>query len=233
MVIAMKNFMAVAGIPLPALSHQYETVVLDPDTLLAPPVSHHADMILTIFDGKLFCHRAYYENNRETVERIADFGSLNIIVSDCPRGEKYPLDVAFNALPMGNRLLCRRGSICPELREYDIVNTNQGYAGCTSLYAAGTVVTADEATARACQKENIPVYRISGRDILLSEYNTGFIGGACGVCGDTVYIFGDPRLSQSGRELEVFCSAKGLNLVSLQKGSVTDIGGIKFIGSQE
>ena len=225
----MKNFMAVAGIPLPALSDKFETVLLAPDKLLAGPVESHADMILTIFDGKLFCHSSYYKENSYMIDRIADFGGLNVITSDCTRSGVYPHDAGFNALTLRDKLICRADSICPELRGYNIVNTKQGYAGCTALFAADTVITADKSTIRACQSEGIDVYEISGRDILLPGYDTGFIGGACGVCENTVYIYGNPESSESGRELAEFCKAKGLELISVYNGPVTDIGGIKFI----
>lgn len=225
----MKNYMAIAGVPLPLLPGELEFTLLAHDTLLSGPVRHHADMILTVFDGKLFCHKSYYKANKAALDKIAAFGGLDVIASDCARGEKYPLDVAFNTLIAGNKLICKKDSVCPQLAEYDVINTNQGYAGCTALYAADTVITADPATTATCQMAGIPVYRISGKDISLPGYDTGFIGGACGVCEDTVYIYGDPKASQSGLELAEFCNSKGLSLVSLFDGPVTDIGGIKFV----
>ncbi len=225
----MKNYMAIAGTDIPALKKDFEFTLLAPDKLIAEPVQHHADMILTIFDGKLFCHKSYYEENNDIIDRIADFGGLSVITSQCIRDCHYPKDVAFNTLTLNDKLLCKKSNICPELAEYDIINTKQGYAGCTAIYAADTVITADPATASVCKKEGIPVYRISGEDILLPGYDTGFIGGACGVCGDTVYIYGDPTTSKSGSQLAEFCQNKGLSLVSVFDGPVTDIGGIKFI----
>jgi len=225
----MKNYMAIAGVPLPLLPVELDFTLLAPDALISEPVRHHADMILTVFDGKIFCHESYYEANKAVLDKIAAFGGLEVAACDCPRGENYPLDVAFNALVAGKRLICKKDSVCPLLAEYDVINTKQGYAGCTALYAAGTVITADPATTAACEKAGIPVYTISGKDISLPGYDTGFIGGACGACEDTVYIYGDPSTSQSGRELAEFCQSKGLSLVSLWDGHVTDVGGIKFV----
>ena len=225
----MKKYMAVAGVDIPLPKNDFEFTLLAPDKLIAKQVQHHADMILAIFDNKIFCHKSYFEDNKEIIKNIADFGKLEIVLSDCKRNDIYPFDIAFNALTIGDRLICKKDYICPELEQYDIINTKQGYAGCTALYAADTVITADEATIKACRENNIPYFEISGEDILLHGYDTGFIGGACGVCGDTIYIYGDPSTSQSGRELAEFCKDKGLNLSSVYDGPVTDIGGIKFI----
>ncbi len=225
----MKNYMAVAGIDIPLLKKDFEFVILGADKLIAESVCRHADMILTVFDGKLFCHKSYYEENKASIERIADFGGLEVVLSVGKRSNIYPNDIAFNVLIADKFLICKKDYVCPALLNYNIINTNQGYAGCTALYAAGTVITADKATIKACRENNISYFEISGDDILLPGYDTGFIGGACGVCENTVYIYGDPSTSQSGRELAEFCKTKGLSLVSIYNGPVTDIGGIKFI----
>lgn len=225
----MKKYLAVSGIPLPALEKEFETVILPPDAALAEPVQRHADMILTVYDGRIFVHSSYYEMNTTVIDIIADFGGLDVCLTDDLRGAEYPLDVSLNTLDAGGKLLCRRDTVSTHLKNYPIINTNQGYAGCTALYAAGTVITADPSTIRACRNVRMPYYEISGSDICLHGYDTGFIGGACGVCGNTIYIYGDPTCSQSGRELDNFCRTMGLSLISLNDGPVTDIGGIKFI----
>lgn len=225
----MKKYMAIAGTDLPALKKDFDFVSLKADKLISEPVCYHADMILTVFDGNLFCHKSYFEENKETIEKIADFGKLRIVLSDCKRNNSYPYDIAFNALTIRDKLICKKNFICPEMSEYNIINTKQGYAGCTALYAADTVITADKATIKACRENNISYFEISGDDILLPGYDTGFIGGACGVCEDTVYLYGDPDTSKSGIELSEFCKSKNLQLVSVYNGPVTDIGGIKFI----
>lgn len=229
----MNKVLAVSGTELLTLDDSFETLVLPPDDLLATPVCRHADMIFTVFDNKVFFHSSYCEANRPIIQRIAEHGALAICATTEVRNSQYPYDVSLNTLSIGDKLICRKESVSSSLKGYPIINTNQGYAGCTALYAANTVITADESTISACKKNNIPIYRISGKDILLHGYNTGFIGGACGVYEDTVFIYGDPSLSQSGRELAEFCKMRGLSLISLYDGPVTDIGGIKFIKGKD
>lgn len=230
----MKKNLAIAGVDLPDgakkyLTERFDTVLLPRDKLLAAPVSSHADMILTIFDKKLFCHNTYYNENKSVIDYICEKGGLALSVSDCPRGPKYPSDVAFNVLSLTDRIICRKDCVAPTLASYPVVDTKQGYAGCTALWAADTVITADPSTLKACENAHIPFHRISGEDISLSGYGTGFIGGACGVFGNTVYICGDYTQSRSGMELFDFCKNKNLRLVSICDGPVTDIGGIKFV----
>ena len=225
----MNKVLAAAGVQLPLLPKSFDCFVLPPDPTIAPQVATHADMIFTVFNKLLFFHCSYYEIYPNEVEFLSYYSDMDLCITEDERNSLYPFDVGLNALDIGGRLICRKDSICEALRDYPLINTKQGYAACTSLFAAGTVITADKATIKACMENNIPYYEISGKDILLPGYDTGFIGGACGVYKDTVYIYGNPQLSQSGRQLAEFCKIKGLSLYSVNDGPVTDIGGIKFL----
>lgn len=212
-----------------ALSEEYEIFILPADPLLAPEVSGHADMILTVIADKLYCHKSYYVNNKVLLDTIAAKAELTVVASNCRRSAEYPENIAFNVLTAGDHIIGKKDSVCPEIEKLGIINTNQGYAGCTSLFAAGHIISADPSTLKAAESANIPTCRISGNDIELSGYDRGFIGGACGVFEDKVYIVGSPEHSQSARELEAFCRPHGLQLVSLYDSIARDIGGIKFL----
>ncbi len=227
----MKKTVAIVGKSMPEaavnkLTKEYTVFVIPPDVSVAPEVFSHPDMILTVFDGKLFCHESY---TSEIIPQIAELCGLKVVYCRGKRSEKYPEDVAFNVLSVGDKLIGRQDSVAPELREYGIIDTRQGYAGCTSLFAAGHVISADPAILSSAAGAGIPTVRISGEGIELPGYSTGFIGGACGVCGDKIYICGEPNTSPAGRDLQKACRELGLRLISLCGGPVTDVGGIKFL----
>ncbi len=232
----MKETIALIGCDAPKaaienLEREFEVFILPPDDLIAPEISSHPDMILSVMDGKLFCHNTYYNKNKALLDTIARRAELDVVASKCERSKDYPYDIAFNVLICENTVLAKESHICPDMRIYPITDTNQGYAGCTSLFASGHIITADSSIIKSAVKANIPTYRISGKDILLGGYDTGFIGGACGVFGDKIYICGDYRHSKSGIELYEFCKQFSLELISLCDGDVYDIGGIKFINT--
>ena len=225
----MRKLLSISGTALPLLPDCFTQVILPPDDTISAPVSTHADMIFAYFDDTLFFHSSYYEKHHHIVDSIIAQSGKRLCITSDKRSKVYPEDVSLNALNIGDKLICKADSISCAMRNYSIINTRQGYAGCTALYAAGTVITADPSTLSACDANGIKSHKISGKDILLPGYDTGFIGGCCGVYGDTVYIYGEPTLSQSGRELTEFCEANGLSIVSVCNGPVTDIGGIRFI----
>lgn len=208
-----------------------EVVKLPPDRQIAEPICDHPDSLICIFEGKLYAHAKYANVAKGELSFICQRCGLELVAVDCERDSKYPLDCGFNALtlPDRNLIIGREKSLAEPLKSLPLANTNQGYAGCTALYADGTVITADPSMEKACMGIGIPVYKISGRDISLPGYNEGFIGGAGGAFDKTVCLFGSPEYSKSAREVEDFCKSNSLTLVCLENGPLTDRGGIKFV----
>lgn len=208
-----------------------ETVKLPADKQIADPICDHPDSLVCIFDGKLYTHKKYAEVAQKELSYICKKCSLELCPVDCERGPVYPLDCAFNALSLSDRnlIIGRKKSLAKPLKSLPLANTRQGYAGCTALYAVGTVITADPSIEKTCKTVGVPVYKISGRDIFLPGYNEGFIGGAGGCFENTLCLFGSPKYSESAREVEDFCNSNFLTLVCLEDDTLTDRGGIKFV----
>ena len=239
----MKRYIAVVGERCPktatynlrSLPNVAEVVKLPLDTMIAEPIADHPDSLICIFEGKLYTHAGYAKTAEKELSYICKECSLELCPVDCERGPVYPLDCAFNALSLSDRrmLIGRKKSLAEPLKGLKTIDTNQGYAGCTALYADGTIITADPSIEKAARRENIPVYTISGKDISLPGYNEGFIGGAGGAFDKTVCLFGSPEYSQSAREVEAFCKEKEISLLCLEDGPLTDRGGVKFVKIKE
>lgn len=213
------------------LSKNFETFRLPADPQLAPPVAHHPDMLIVILDGKLFCHQEYYRLAHQVIDKILELCKLKLICTDTPRAAKYPSDVGLNALILPDRqqVIARRSSLASELLPYLAADTKQGYAGCSTLYIGGTLVTADPSICSAGEQIGIPIYKVPGGDIQLMGYNTGFIGGCGGIWKDTVYIYGRANSCDTGHALLEFCRKKKFLIVELWDGPLSDFGGIQFI----
>ena len=213
---------------LPAVS---DVVRLPSDTRIADPISDHPDSLICIFDGKLYTHSEYADIAKAELSYIVKKCALELCPFDCERSPVYPLDCGFNALslPDCGLLIGRKKSLAEPLKRLCSADTNQGYAGCCALHADGTVITADPSIEKAVISLDVPVFKISGRDISLPGYNEGFIGGAGGAFDKTVCLFGSPEHSESAREVEKFCRERSLSLVCLEDGVLTDRGGIKFV----
>lgn len=229
-----KPRLAVASSSLPDEAKKHleelcETVYLPPDKLLSEPVSTHPDMIFANVGKSLFFHTTYYEENRATVERIAKLTGFEIVLSSCERGDKYPLDVAFNCFVLEDRLFCRRDSTAQEILRGGIetVNVKQGYTACSTLVGDGFLITADRSVYNA-SKDAFSALLIREGGVELPPYNTGFIGGASGFFENTVYTVGEMETHPDFNMIKTFLKEKNTDLVALMKGHLQDFGGIKF-----
>lgn len=221
---AIKNLLQQEGIA--------DIVVLPPDELIDSPIATHADTILFIHKSKLYCHKSYAEKNKLLINRICQSGDFELIVSDEERSGIYPFDCGYNALYVpgtDDYVIGNKKALAEPLQAVCSINTRQGYAACAAIAARGAVATADPSIKKAAEAAGIDVFELTGGDIILHGYDTGFIGGCTGVMKRTVFVTGDPELCTTGKEIREFCRIHSLDLISLCPGILTDVGGIKFV----
>ena len=214
----------------------FESILLRPADYLSPSVASHTDMLLFIGFGRIFCHRRYFESNSALIDRIAALSGLELTLSDEPTGEKYPLDVLFNACLVGKSLICNEKTVSKLIFEAaqcsgcEIIGVPQGYSKCSvTVVSDNAVITADKAIAAACKNAGIDVLEISEGHISLPPYDFGFIGGASGSCGDNVYFCGSLDTHPDGERIKVFCAKHEKTAISLTGGELQDTGSLFFI----
>lgn len=202
---------------------------LPPDDLIDSPIRCHPDTILCVYGENIYCHYEYAEKNRGLLDEIRGMTGLKLSPVSQERNGSYPFDCGFNALIYKNTVIGRKKSLCQPLSEI-CEDTNQGYAACSSLAAGDCILTSDPSVIKVLSKLNIPYRELYGQDIELDGYKNGFIGGCGGSFENKVCVFGDPSLTETGKQLSDFCREKSLDLISLCGGKLTDHGGIIFIG---
>lgn len=214
----------------------FEPILLPPATYLQTGVASHTDMLIFIGFGRLFCHKNYYESNRELIEGIAQKSTLSLTLSDEPTGAEYPLDVLFNAWLIENRLLCNERTVsrlildAAKNERIEIINVPQGYTKCSVCpVSENAIITADKAIAEACRSAKIDVLTVSEGHISLPPYNFGFIGGASGLCGDKVYFCGSLDCHPDSDRIKDFCKKHKKTAVSLSHDKLQDVGSLFFI----
>lgn len=220
---------AVAGAPLAELL-PIPALALPPDPRLALPVRAHADMLAFSFGGELFLEEAYLRENQEL---LAPWG-IPIHPVRTPRVPEYPRDIGLNALSVGRYLFCNARYTAREILGLgaEIVDVAQGYAACSTLVLApDLLVTADPSIARAAEMRGLDVLSITPGYIRLPGYDTGFIGGASAVVGNTVYFFGDPSAHPDFARIEEACARCRLKIQALLDGPLTDLGGVRLLGA--
>lgn len=195
---------------------------------------YHADMQAVNINGKIFV-------NAQCSNLITNLKTAKINYSECIGiGNKYPQNVALNVAFTGKYLICNRKALHPEIREFceksdiDIINTNQGYAKCSTLILnEDTIITDDVSIAKAADKNKLNVLKIDKDNIFLDKENCGFIGGAGAVIGKTVYFFGDIYSHKSAKEIIEFIRSYGLDCISVDSDRLRDIGGIVILSENQ
>ena len=207
---------------------------LPPDSFLAPPVASHPDMIFSVIGKSLVCHKKYFEENEKLIADICSSFSLEPVLSEYDRRADYPYDIGFNVLVTDKFVFCNKAHTakevldCAEREGLRVVNVKQGYAACSSVYVANTVISADVSIIKSAGEAGVDTYRIHPGGIVLEPYDTGFIGGATGVYGDALYIFGDLYGDGHFFGLYDFSETHKVKIIPLCDGAISDFGGIKF-----
>ncbi len=208
-----------------------EPINIPPCTRLQKPVCTHPDMLFfKMSDGSLLTEQGYFEENREffsNLEKLTEIKTSGVTLS-----EKYPADVAFDALKIENTLFCLEKNTAPEIlnNAEKVVNIRQGYAKCSSLVIGSSVITADKSIHTAVTQSGFDALLITPGGIELDGYSCGFIGGASAVIENTktVVVFGDILYHEYSDNICGFCNNKGYKLRFPGNSYPHDHGGCLF-----
>ncbi len=217
------------------IKYGFDIISLPPFSALPTPVSAHTDMLLFILGNKLICHRDYFNAAEEEITNITSQG-YELLLSEEYISDSYPHDILFNSLVLGDTLYCLEGHTSKHIintaKEYNlsIHYVKQGYAKCSVCpISDSAAISADPSICLAMSKDGIDVLQISSGNILLSGYDTGFIGGCSGVWKDTVYFLGNIALHPDAEKIEGFCHIHGKRVISLSEEPLFDAGSLFFI----
>lgn len=187
----------------------------------------HADIMLhKLSDDETVCEPTVYDY-------FAGCG-CNVKCGGTKVSGEYPLDIAYNAARVGNSLFCMEKytdevilNYCRE-RGIKIINTKQGYAKCSvCIVSENAIITSDKNIARCADRNGIDVLVTDDRDIILEDFEHGFIGGASGLLPGGVLAFnGNIELHGDCKRIIDFCSRYNVEAISLNDGPVVDIGSI-------
>ena len=215
----------------------HEVITLPTYDKLPSPLSSHADMLLTGIGDDLisyadYCDRAAYAFS--DLSLLLPYGTRLSFVDEIPKAE-YPFDAGLNMLVIGNTLYAKTDTASPgaldiaRKRGMRIRKIKQGYPACTVLRLNdGAAITADRGMAKILSQDGIRVTLINDGGISLPPYPYGFIGGCGGVFDGRVYLNGSVDEHPSGEIIKRAIECEGLELITLHRGALADIGGIIF-----
>jgi hypothetical protein len=207
------------------------TVPVPLTELVEKPLAGHPDIQMFVHGNNLFVHPDVDISFLKKTEKFA-----NIILCGTPLLKNYPGDIPYNIACTGKTSFHRINYTDKTVADYlsrqgiDSVNVNQGYSKCSAMIIDGkSIITSDMTIFKAAEKAGIDCLHITGGHIELPGYQYGFIGGASGVFGDTLYLTGSINHHPDMQEIYGFVESKGKSLMILSSERVTDTGSIFFI----
>ena len=209
-------------------------ILLPPFCDLQNSVASHPDMLIfpIIKEKIILTHGNYLDICKKQFEST----DYNIVPIPEKASEKYPNDILLNAAVVGDRLIGRLSHVSSAIKDFaerndlKTADTRQGYARCaTCIVSENAIITADPSIIKCASALGIDILEINEGNILLSDCNFGFIGGASGNDGDNLFFCGDITAHPDGEKIAEFCKKHKKNLVSLSKEPLQDVGTIFFL----
>ena len=197
---------------------------------LPTPEKHHADMQFAKIDNHTLIRAP-----KSSVDASLD--GISLLTGSVDLYEKYPDNIAYNILRCGEHFFHNLKHTAPEVkneinnRNFNLLNTNQGYAGCSSICVPlqdGEILllSSDKgiiSSVNKLGKRNIHTeYFEETKSIILPGYDHGFIGGCCGYDEELgLLVYG-----KINGQLKVLSERYNFPILSIFDGPLTDIGGI-------
>lgn len=224
---------------LDSLKKDFEIIQLPPDTSLPEAVNGHSDLLIFKIDNKLVTRKCYYRTAKDKIDLICDKSGLELVLSDVEAGDHYPNDCGLCAAISGRKIICRKASADGEILRladdpgYNLLNVPQGYSKCScAVLADGAIITADRGIAKVTHENGIDTLLITEGNIELPGYAYGFIGGATGLCENTLYFCGNLESHPDHTAIDEFARKHSTKCVSLSEEKLYDVGSLLFISKQ-
>lgn len=203
------------------LSYRSENLLL--------PIESHPDMTILHLGKKQFIcspdSYAYYKKEIPDADIIC--GKINL-------KSKYPYDIPYNITILNDKVFLNNTSDQIEILKMtncsfkEILNVKQGYTKCNiCIVNENAIITSDRNIYKTALEFDIDVLLIEPGFIELKGMSCGFIGGATGlIAPDVLAVNGEIKTHPSWEAIVGFCKNYGVNIISLKKGLIEDIGSI-------
>lgn len=195
-----------------------------------PAISGHPDIFFTQIDS----HLVVAPNLPEPFKEFLLKRKIKVETGLQPVGTSYPSTAHYNAVATSDSLIHNHKTtdsvILKLAAEKRKIKVNQGYTRCNLFFITpGHAITSDEGILKTLSKHGIEVLFFKPKGIILPGFASGFVGGACGMLDNRLFITGNPDWHSDGLKLRVFCKKAGVELWELYDGPLFDGGGILFV----
>lgn len=203
---------------------------LEPQKPIYEAIAAHPDIFFCESNGKLI---ASPNIPLSWKEKLKNAGIEPIYGSSSP-GSAYPQTAAFNAVVTETMLIHQLKITDPvvlsTMPTSKHLHTQQGYTRCNLFpLSADCFITGDADIYNRLQKLKMEVVWVDSRQIQLTGFRNGFVGGCFGRLGDKVFFSGNVKHLNETEAIKKVLDQRHLELVNLYDGPPMDVGSIFFV----
>jgi hypothetical protein len=165
---------------------------------------------------------------------ILDQNHINYLKGLMPVGKDYPETARFNSL-VTDKFIVQNPTISELVIQdlnsnLEIIPVKQGYVRCNLIALPNkTFITSDRGIEKSLKQRNLEVLYIDPSCVKLEGFENGFLGGACGLLGNTLFVCGSMKYVKEQSVIESYAALAGVSIIELYEGKPWDVGTILFL----
>ncbi|MBF4692818.1 DUF6873 family GME fold protein [Fusibacter ferrireducens] len=195
------------------------------------PLRSHTDMGIHMTPKGIVIEPSIFNAMRDQLIDIG-FSESQIYKGETELELKYPFDIAYNCMAIGNHFFYHVKADPGIISIYDAIgyemnSVKQGYTKCATLVVGeNAVITEDHNLYSKFKAVHIETLLISKGEILLDGFEYGFIGGTGGLYKNKLFLNGSLSHHSCKTEILNFIKAQGTEIIELHQGQLKDCGSI-------
>lgn len=206
----------------------YKIVKTKKNSKIPEPLNTHPDLLVHKIGNKIVVDSENLEYYQEAFE------GYEVIPTEMPLGSLYSDYVKLNGFQFKNyfvhNLKYTDTNVLKFYKEnnFELIDVKQGYSKCNTLITSKFLLTSDMSIYNALNKK-VNIYKIHHKDILLKNYNYGFIGGASGYINKHLILTGSLKNHSSYNYIKEIINLYNIKVLKLSEDEIEDFGSIILI----
>lgn len=195
-------------------------------------ISAHPDIQLSIIKNEKNYNLIVQKDIEKSFLQNLEDNNIEYSLSDSSLKEKYPADIVLNALITKDIFVHNTKytdkNLLNSVSGRKIINVKQGYTNCSVLKISDhAFITSDKGIYKTLTDQNMDVLLLPFGDILLEDFDYGFIGGCGGlISNNQIVFFGTLEKYKYKTSVLNFLSKYHVQPIYLDDGKLKDRGGI-------
>jgi hypothetical protein len=200
------------------------------------PIAGHPDIQLCIINHHIVYQPEIDSSFLHSLSSLLSNKKYALVRGQSMLRANYPDDCAYNCAYTGSIAFHNTKVTDSSIKEIltqcsdPLIHVNQGYTKCsTCIVDSKAIITSDISIHTAAVKNGIDSLLIQPGYIELPGYQYGFIGGASGMCSDTIYFTGRLNHHPNYSDIMNFIKSHNKKIIYLSDFPAIDLGSIFFI----